>query len=234
MDALHQLKSQLSEIEKKLGIRFDDPKLLILVFIHPSFVNENPEISGSNQRLEFLGDTVLGLLVTEFLYKEFPDLSEGKMSELRSILVDAKACASYVKRFYIDQYMLLSKGEEKCLKRGQHSLLADLFESLVGAIYLDGGLEKARGFFGMHLRGAIQEILQNPPRNWKAELQNFSQKQTKQPPEYSVVKEEGPDHAKIFCVKVSACNHHAVGTGPSKKIAEQEAAKALLEEIEGG
>ncbi|MCB1108567.1 MAG: ribonuclease III [Chlamydiia bacterium] len=234
MQTLDQLKSQLPEIEKKLSIRFDHPEYLMLAFVHPSFVNENSEIDESNQRLEFLGDSVLGLLMTEFLYKRYPNLSEGKMSELRSILVDANSCASYVKQFYICEYMLLSKGEQMTRERGHHSLLADLFESLMGAIYLDGGLEKAHRFFWMHLQDAIEAILANPPRNWKADLQDFAQKQTKQPPEYCIVKEEGPDHSKLFCVKVTVGGKSAIGSGQSKRNAEQQAAKALMEQIEHG
>ena len=233
MDALDHLKSKIDAIEKKLGIHFTHPEHLILAFIHPSYANEHPGIE-NNQRLEFLGDSVLNLVTTAFLYHRFPDLSEGELSNYRSVLVDAQACASYVKRLYIEDNILLSKGERLHFERGSHSMLADLFESLVGACFLDGGFEKAKSFILMHFESEMEKYLEDPPRNWKADLQDYAQKKFKRLPKYLVVKEEGPDHAKIFCVKVSMDRFHAIGTGMSKKVAQQKAAKALMEQIENG
>ena len=147
MDPLQQLKSQIPAIEKKLGIYMAEPHLLTLAFIHPSFVNENKHlVNEDNQRLEFLGDAVLNLIVADWLYKRFPDRSEGELSELRSILVDAKACTRYLSQLKISDYFLLSRGEQLQVERGLKSIMADALEAIIGALYLDGGVEKARSF----------------------------------------------------------------------------------------
>lgn len=234
MNTLDHLKSNLDQIASQLHVRMDDQNLLLLAFIHPSFVNENRSlIQEDNQRLEYLGDAVLGLIAADYLYTHFPGLSEGEMSNLRSLIVDAKACACYIEKLKIAKWMLTSRGEQLQLNRGQASLMADLFESLIGALYIDGGLEKARSFFFTHFTDEIAAIIENPPRNYKAELQDYSQKRFNTPPEYQTVQEEGPDHARIFCVRVKAGKIEALGSGPSKKIASQDAAKSAMEIIDG-
>ncbi len=235
MNPLDHLKSNLHTIEAQISLRFNDPNLLMLAFIHPSFVNENRSfIQEDNQRLEYLGDAVLNLIAADFLYEHLPEKAEGDLSHLRSMLVDAKACQGYVEKLGIAKWMLTSKGEKSQIHRGRASLMADLFESLVGALYLDGGLEKARQFIFMHFADEIDQTIQNPPRNWKAELQDYAQKKYNKPPEYVVIEEEGPDHAKIFCVKAIIGDVEALGSGNSKKVAQASAAKNAMEMIEDG
>lgn len=235
MNPLDHLKSNLHTIEGQISLRFNDPNLLMLAFVHPSFVNENRSfIQEDNQRLEYLGDAVLNLIAADFLYEQLPEKAEGDLSHLRSMLVDAKACQSYVEKLGVAKWMLTSKGERSQMHRGRASLLADLFESLIGALYLDGGLEKARQFIFMHFAAEIDQIICNPPRNWKAELQDYAQKRYNKPPEYIVVEEEGPDHAKIFCIKAVVGDIEVIGSGNSKKAAQANAAQKAMEMIENG
>lgn len=236
MDPLQQLKSRIPAIEKKLGVHMASPDLLALAFIHPSFVNENKHlINDDNQRLEFLGDSVLNLVIADWLYKRFPERPEGELSELRSVLVDSRACTQYLSQLGVSDYFLLSRGEQLQMERGLKSIMADVLEAIIGALYLDGGIEKARSFFFTHFEPSMVGLVTNPPRNWKAELQDYCQRTFGSVPNYTVIKEEGPDHAKIFCVQVKADDKiKAIGIGPSKKIAQQEAARDAVEKIERG
>ncbi len=235
MTSIDHLKTNLQSIEKQLSLRFDNSELLLQAFIHPSFLNEHPSCPiGDNQRLEYLGDSVLNLIMAEFLYQRFPQMPEGELSHLRASLVDARACQSYVEKLGLAQHMLTSRGEKLQAQRGHASLTADLFESLIGALYLDGGLEKARQFIFMHLEDTIQALTENPPRNYKAELQEYAQKKYGKPPEYVVLEEEGPDHAKVYCVKALVGDIEALGAGSSKKAAQAKAAENAMEIIEDG
>jgi len=216
-------------IEEKLGHKFRDNSLLALAFIHRSYVNENRSIKQHNERLEFLGDTVLGLLIADFLYKERPMLLEGELSYLRSRLVEASTCVLFVQKLEVEKYLLLGKGERRNDGRGRGSILADLFEALVGAIYLDGGLEAAKSFLFDNFSEEIHEILKTPLSNWKALLQDYCQKNFQQTPIYHVVSETGPDHSKHFRVSVSILERElGFGEGNSKKMAQQAAAADAL------
>lgn len=233
MQTIEELKSALSQIEAKVGYQFKDESLLERAFIHRSFINENRGVvKGHNERLEFLGDAVLGVLVSDFLYSELPDHPEGELSYLRSRLVEATTCAMYIEKLDVQSFILMGKGESMNQGKGRSTILADLFEALIGAIYLDGAMEEAHRFFFSHFRSFITEIIESPTRNWKAELQDYCQKNYQKPPTYEVINEEGPDHEKTFYVVVKLDNQIlGKGTGTSKKEAEQMCAQQAIESM---
>ncbi len=222
-------------IEMRLGYSFKDKHLLALAFVHCSFFNEHRgELPEHNERLEFLGDAVLGLLISDYLYVYLPHHPEGELSHLRSQLIESATCARFVTRLDIASYLLLGKGERRGGDRGRETILGDLFEAVIGAIYLDGGIEAAKHFFFHHFQSDVVGILQTPVRNWKAELQDYSQKKHQKPPRYQVIKETGPDHSKNFQIVVFI-NEEPMGEGVgfSKKEAEQAAAQDALNKLEG-
>ncbi len=223
-------------IEKQLGYTFKNKELLALAFVHRSFFNEHREVvKEHNERLEFLGDSVLGLVISDYLYEYLPSNPEGDLSHLRSHIVEAGSCMQFVIKLNIAEYILLGKGERMNDGRGRESILADFFEALIGAIYLDGGLEECKRFFFRHFFTEVESALNAPFRNWKAELQDYSQKKHQKPPIYKVLKESGPDHSKIFDVVVLIESKEVgKGSGSSKKQAEQSAAEDALKNIGGG
>jgi ribonuclease-3 len=218
-------------IEQRLGYTFKDKSLLALAFVHRSYVNENRSITEQhNERLEFLGDSVLGLLIAEYLYRNLPTVPEGELSYLRSRLVEASSCVIYVQKMQIEEFILLGRGEKMNDGRGRESILADLFEAVIGAIYLDGGLEAAFQFVFTNFNAEIKEILGQPMHNWKALLQDYSQKHFQRPPRYMLISESGPDHSKHFEIAVLVNDEEwGRGIGPSKKEAQQAAAKQAME-----
>lgn len=236
MHPLEALRKNLGKVEEVVGHFFYDKELLLLAFTHRSFVNEHRAlVPHHNERLEFLGDSVLGLIAAAYLYEHLPEGPEGELSKLRSRLVDAPSCASYLQKLKLEPYILLGRGEKLSDKGVRGSILADVFEALMGALYLDGGLEAARTFFLTHFGEKIEALLGSPPRNFKAELQDFSQKNYQKPPTYQVIEESGPDHAKRFLVSVSLDGEElGLGEGLSKKEAEQRAAEKALDKLGGG
>lgn len=239
MNTYDHLQKGIPLIEAQIHYTFKDKNLLALAFIHRSFTNENREvIDRHNERLEFLGDAILGLVVSDFLYSHLPDHPEGELSYLRSRLVEASACALYLQKMNLERFLMVGKGESMNEGKGRGTILADLFEAIVGAIYLDGGIEAARRFFFDHFQGEVTSILEKPDRNWKAELQDYCQKKYQKPPEYIIVKEEGPDHLKTFYIQVQLGQTPlGSGKGSSKKEAEQGAAEAavlMIERSSGG
>ena len=226
MNPLQQLQSRLDAIEEKLGYVFENKGFLVLSFVHRSFLNEYRGSSlEHNERLEFLGDSVLGLALADYLYHRLPAHPEGLLSQLRSRLVDANSCAQYLQKLGLPEHILLGKGEVLSEGRAKTSILADVFEALLGAIYLDGGLPTAKSFLLLHFETEFEAAIGSPPRNYKAELQDFSQKQFQRTPVYKIVDETGPDHAKVFHVMVFVDGEEAgLGAGASKKEAEQRAA----------
>ncbi|NNM43204.1 MAG: ribonuclease III [Chlamydiae bacterium] len=227
MNLIDQLLLQCTEIESHLGYVFKDKSLLVLAFTHRSFYNEHRDLSiEHNERLEFLGDSVLGLFVSDFLYRNFPGEPEGQLSHFRSQIIGTSTCASYVQKIGVAKYILLGKGERLNDGRGRESILADLFEALIGAIYMDSSFEVAKEFFKAHFEKEMEKALEEPLKNWKAQLQDFSQKKYQKPPIYKVVKETGPEHSKIFYVTAMIGDEEVgQGIGNSKKQAEQAAAE---------
>lgn len=235
MKSIEDLLASIPVIEQKLNYVFSNKQLLVLPFVHRSFFNEQRGlVEQHNERLEFLGDSVLGLIISDYLYAHLPHEPEGQLSHLRSHIVEAGSCAQLLSRLDIARYVLLGRGERMNDGRGRETILADLFEALIGAIYLDGGLEAARQFFFHHFSLAVEEHLKQPLRNWKAELQDYSQKKHQKPPVYQICKESGPDHSKVFHVTASIEGVRiGEGTGSSKKEAEQAAAADALKHLEG-
>lgn len=227
-------KLDIDQIENLLHYFFKDSDLLRLAFTHPSYYNEHRKDGiGHNERLEFLGDSVLSLLVSRYLYSHLPMKSEGCLSHLRSQIVGADACVVYTKMLKVEPFLLLGKGESENIGRGRERILADLFEAIIGAIFLDSGLEGSCDFFFNHFSSYIDNVMQNPFRNWKAELQDYSQKKTQKPPEYHIISESGPSHQRNFLI--ATCIEGVEigrGEGASKKEAEQAAAENAMKNIE--
>lgn len=226
MNAPDLLRQNISKIEEKIGYVFRDPSLLLLAFVHRSYINENRSITEHNERLEFLGDSVLGLLVSEYLYRILPQTPEGGLSYLRSRLVDASSCVNYVHILGVAPFILLGKGERLNDGKGRETILSDLFEAIVGAIYLDGGIESARTFIFTHFSSTFENLINKPVYNWKAMLQDYCQKKHQKAPSYEVLEMIGPEHAREFLV-AAILHEEEVGRGRgcSKKEAQQAAAK---------
>jgi ribonuclease III len=233
MNPIENLIKNADKIESKLGYHFRDRSLLALAFVHRSFVNENRGMTLHNERLEFLGDSILGMLVSDYLYNNLPDTPEGDLSYLRSRLVQAQSCVNYIQSLDIASFILLGKGERLNDGRGRETILSDLFEAIVGAIYLDGGIEAVKKFIFDKFKSHIATILHMPLRNWKAQLQDFCQKKFQRTPYYVVLEESGPDHGKMFIMSVKI-NHDELGQGrgASKKEAQQAAAEDALTKLE--
>lgn len=232
MNALEELIHNAAFIESKLGYTFRDRSYLALAFVHRSFINENRSVVQHNERLEFLGDSILGLLVSEYLYRRLASTPEGELSYLRSRLVEASSCSAYVQKLDLEKHILLGRGERMNDGRGRETILADLFEAVIGAIYLDGGIESARSFFFNNFSEEIEAILKTPLQNWKALLQDYCQKKYQHPPTYMVVEEVGPDHSKKFTISVLINNQElGSGFGSSKKEAQQAAAADALSRV---
>jgi ribonuclease-3 len=226
---LTELDPILNGVEDLLGYNFKDRSILSQALCHRSYAYEKglPPIE-SNERLEFLGDSVVELAVTHLLYEDFPDYFEGELTKLRSPLVRGKALADVAQELGIDKYVLLGKGEEMTGGREKQSILADTFEAVVGALYMDGGFDVARGFVISSLERMIHEIVKWGPGDYKSELQELSTKRKGTVPRYRI-KDEGPDHFKTFhaTVQVGGDSFGPVA-GPSKKEAEQGAARLAL------
>lgn len=224
------LIEQAATIESQLGYTFQNKQLLAMAFTHCSFVNEiRDEPCEHNERLEFLGDGVLNLILADYLYHHLPNVPEGELSYKRSRLVDATACLKYLHHLHVDQYLLLGKGERRNDGRGRDSILSNLFEAIIGAIYLDSGLEAAKTFFVARFTGIIAEALAIPDQNAKAQLQNFAQSKLQQQPTYQVLESSGPDHDKHFVIGVYLGDQEVGrGSGRSKKEAQQAAAADAL------
>ncbi len=226
---MEEIVKRIPEIEAKLHYTFKDPSFLILAFIHRSYANEHREITDHNERLEFLGDSVLGLVAAEYVYLNMPSIPEGDLSLFRSRLVDATSCFNYIEKLKVDEYIMLGKGEKRGDGRGRDTILSDLFEAIIGAIFLDSGLEAAKKFILDNFSEEIQEILKKPEYNWKALLQEYCQKTYQKQPTYAVISETGPEHSKMFKVIVSLDDAKlGEGEGSSKKIAQQAAAADAL------
>jgi ribonuclease-3 len=179
--------------------------------------------------LEFLGDSILGFMISEYLYRSLPDVPEGELSTLRARLVEASSCIAYIQKLQLERYLLLSKGERMNGGRGRDTILSDLFEAILGAIFLDGGFDATKRFFFTKFKEDIDAILSEPFKNPKAALQDLCQKKFQHAPYYKVLSEKGPDHDKVFKIVVLVQEIElGHGEGTSKKEAQNAAAKNAL------
>jgi len=220
---------RLLELSDRLGYRFNDLTLLDTALSHSSFANEQKKsVEGSNERLEFLGDAVLGLSVSKILFECKPNLPEGRMTRLRAEIVCEKSLASFARQFDLGSYIKLGRGEEKGGGRKRASILADAAEAIIAAIYLDGGFEPVIKLISTFL-ATDEAVKERENTDYKTSLQEVVQLKQGQVLSYHVVDESGPDHMKLFSVEV-LLNEKAIGrgSGKSKKEAEQAAAKAAL------
>ena len=225
------------EIQRRLGLRFNSPSLLVEALTHPSFLNENPGSPlASYQRLEFLGDAILGSVVALELFQRCPDLSEGELTRLRSHLVQGSSLARVAARLDLGSCLNLGRGEEAGGGRHRESNLAAAFEALVGAVFLDQGADAARAFILEFLSEDMEEAQKGgPPTDPKSQLQEMVQAGGGEPPQYRVVSLKGPDHSKTFAVEVLVDSRVlGVGSGKRKLNAEREAASKAIEALRSG
>ncbi len=221
-----------SILEKKLDLKFKNIDFLIQAFVHRSYLNENPDFRlKHNERLEFLGDAILELVVSEYLYKQYPEKSEGELTNWRAALVNAKMLAQIAQDLELNEFLLLSKGEVKELGKARQYILANTFEALIGSIYLDLGYEACNDFINKCLTIKLPVIIENGLfRDDKSLFQEESQERIGITPVYKVLKEWGPDHVKHFVIGVFLEEELvAEGEGSSKQEAEEAAAKKALE-----
>ncbi|HEY7463961.1 MAG TPA: ribonuclease III [Candidatus Limnocylindria bacterium] len=225
----------LSDLPDRLGIHLRDPEAIRQAFVHSSFYNENPQlVAGHNERLEFLGDAVIGLVVSRLLYERFPNEDEGFLTARRASLVNRDALAALARQVGIDGYLLLGRGEADAGGASRPSLLAAAFEAVAGAIFLSEGLDTTRAWlrrlFGEQLGGADEEA--EPPKSAKSRLQEWSQRTHRIKPHYELVSTIGPAHEQTFTVAaVLRGRRLAVGVGSSRQRAEEQAASAALESV---
>ncbi len=223
--------SRFTPFEEKIGVVFQDKHLIAQAFTHRSYINEHRHVvAGHNERLEFLGDAVLELVVTEHLYHKYPDRPEGELTSFRSALVNTTSLSLLALALEVNDFLLLSRGEAKDTGRARQYILANTFEAVIGAIYLDQGYEVAKRFIGNQLFPLIEEIVQkNLWQDAKSRFQERAQEIVSVTPHYETVQEVGPDHDKQFTVAVFLGNEEvAQGGGRSKQEAEQEAARVAL------
>ncbi len=219
-------------LQKKIGIEFSDQAILEQALTHRSFINEAKKDNRiHNERLEFLGDAVLELVVTEYLFNKYPEFNEGKLTSLRSALVRTESLAFEALKVSLGEYLFMSHGEESSGGRTRPYILANAFESLIGAIYQDQGYNTAKGFIVKHLCYKAKEIIDKQlDIDPKSKLQEIVQEKMKQTPSYQVINETGPDHNKIFTMGVAIGSVViAKGKGESKQLAEQQAASRALQ-----
>lgn len=225
----------MEELEQKLKYRFRNPALLGEALSHSSYANEHRgERLSSNERLEFLGDSVLGFVTAEFLFSQHPDLPEGDLTRIRAALVCEQSLFEVARKLDLGRYLKLGRGEEAGGGRERTSILADATEAIFAAVYLDGGIAEASSLIHrVLLEAEREEAVEERRRDYKTALQELVQRQADQVLTYHMVEEQGPDHNKTFVVEVRLNGKFvSTGEGHSKKEAEQAAAKAALETLE--
>lgn len=229
------MTTNVQKLEQLLEYKFRDQSLPAMALTHPSYLHEVSEGHGGDyQRLEFLGDAVLGLLLAEMLYERYPDWDEGNLSQLRSRLAGQDVLADRARSLGIGAFVLLGRGEEQTAGREKDSILADILEAVIAALYLDGGLVAARTL----VAGLFEELVDAPEsivlgRDSKSELQEYLSLHDSSPPEYRLVEESGPPHDRLFGFHVLVDDQVVgVGQGKSKKIAQQAAAAEALDKLQ--
>jgi ribonuclease-3 len=233
MDNDHSNIETPRELMKRMHIRFNDVLLLTRALTHRSYLNEHSDAVEDNERLEFLGDAVLDFLVGEWLYNRFPEMEEGDLTQMRSALVQTNQLAAFNKKFEMENAIRLGKGEIKNGGNFRNTLLCDVFEAFIGALFLDRGMDEVKKFVYPLLEEAAIEIIENHKNeDPKSKLQEWAQANGYIPPKYSTTNVNGPDHAKIFEVEVKI-NNKVLGSGSakSKQSAEKIAAQNALNQI---
>lgn len=226
--------SLLTDFENKLNYKFKKKTILKEALTHSSFHNKNlNDKITSNERLEFLGDSVLELIVSEYLYLKLLSFSEGKLTKIKSIIVSKPTLTKWANSISLGKYIILGKGEDLTGGRNKSSILSSCFEALLGAIYLDSGFKKVKKYILSFLNEEIKTIESgNYIEDYKTLLQEISQKKMKCLPEYYLLKEKGPDHKKKFCIEVRLKEiAYGIGLGDNKKEAEQQAAQNALKKL---
>ncbi len=219
----------MKALQENLDYKFKNEKLLINALTHSSFANEARDGIGSNERLEFLGDSVLSIIVSEYIYKKFKNLPEGELTKMRAALVCEKSLCGFSRELQIGKYLRLGKGEEKSGGRERDSILADAFEAVLAAMYLDGGIEIAKKHVMRFVTKELQHTDEEVFKDYKTALQEIIQRNPEESVTYILTGESGPDHNKIFEVEVKLnSNTIGRGIGKNKKQAEQSAAKEAL------
>ncbi len=220
----------LSDLQRALNIHFNREELLLQAFTHSSHVNEHKACGDrDNERLEFLGDAVLELAVSEYLYNHYSDLSEGELTKMRAAIVCEASLKQFAQHLQFGDYVLLGKGEENTGGRTRPALLADLFEAFIGALYLDQGFDAVRSFLNEHLFSRLSDLSSQTLFDYKTELQEWMQKRGMGSPRYEIVEESGPAHDRAFTAEVYTEDKvWGQGKGRSKKEAEQQAASNAL------
>jgi len=218
-------------LEAVLGYHFSNPDLLASALCHSSYVNEQTQDNlASNERLEFLGDAVLNLAVSNLLMENYPDMAEGDLSRNRAYLVNETQLADIARELSIGPHLLLGKGEELTHGRQKNSILADAVEAIIAAVYLDGGFDAAFGFVANRFSQRLNNVTRSRyETDYKSRLQERVQLAYREVPRYQVIDTSGPDHSKTFTVQVRVAGITAEGRGKSKKMAEQQAAQAGLD-----
>ena len=226
--------SSIHDLESDLGYTFKNADLLVQALTHSSHANETSAGVRDNEQLEFLGDSVLGFLVSDYLFRAYPHLSEGHLSRLKGFFVSSANLVKYAERVRLGSYLHLGRGEEKTGGRTKQALLVDALEAVLGAIYLDSGVEEARRVMLRFLEPQMEDVgaSDRQLRDFKTELQEQLQSRHLGPAEYHVASEDGPDHQKLFTVEVMVDGEPVgSGAGLTKKAAEQAAARYALERI---
>jgi len=223
-------ENDLADFMQILGYQFRSPALLEEALQHSSFVNEQTRPLASNERFEFLGDTVLNLVVSHLLMVQFPDLDEGSLSRMRAGLVNEASLAVIAAELNLGHHVQLGKGEIRTQGRYKKSILSDTYEAILAAVYLDGGFEAAFALIQGHFSELIeQSVGPDVISDYKTRVQEMIQKAGHPPPLYRITAESGPDHDKTFCVALESADYTTEGTGKSKKAAEQDAAQKAFE-----
>jgi ribonuclease-3 len=223
------------DFEEKFGYRFNNIDYLIEALTHRSYVYVNSKVTTSSERLEFLGDSILGLVVSEYLFNTYPDYHEGDLTKTKALLVNEVTLAMAGRKSRLSSMVLMSQEEEKSGGRRRNSIISDAMEAVIGALYLDGGIKASRDFIYLTIISRAEDVFTDSNQiNYKGELLEYMQRLGEPPPYYEVISEEGPDHHKTFNVVVKAYGKiYGQGSGYSKKEAEQKAASQALETLNG-
>jgi ribonuclease-3 len=227
-------KKELQLFERHSGIRFKELEALNQAFTHRSYANELSETARNNERLEFLGDSVLGMVVSEYLYQTLPDQPEGELARIKSFVVSEASLSEISKRLRVDNFILIGKGEEYSGGRSKKAILADSLEAIIGAYYLDSGFFPARKFVHAILIPEINKVLEDRhAKDYKTLLQEYVQKRMRTYPRYKIVQKSGPDHDRTFTIDVVIADRaFGPGKGKNKKEAEQDAARIAYQSLQ--